>query len=154
MMSTEPLTTHDLDSMLKYFDMFIGTFPSDKVIIQDTGYPQAFIINTEPDHLDGEHWTALIVLHKKCFFFDPLGYQILNVRLLESLKSKGITKYKYNSCQIQSIFSNKCGYFCAAFNLSFIHGYSYPKFMSNFVTEIKQNDRLCFQFIKNHLNKQ
>ena len=153
MISTAPLTTNDLNSMLKCFDIFVGTFPSDKVPIQETSYPQAFIINTEPDHLDGDHWTALIVLHKKCLFFDPFGYQLLNLNLLESLKNKGITQYRYNSCQIQSIFSNNCGYFCAAFIMSFIHGYSYSGFMSNFVTKLKQNDRLCFLFIKNCLSK-
>ena len=154
MMSTKALTTTNLNSMLKNYEIFMGTFPSDQVQIQKSSYPQAFIINTEPSTSAGEHWTALIVSDRKCLFFYPLGCEMLNVFLLETLKSVGITKYKYNSCQIQSIFSNNCGYYCAAFILSFVCGYSYPRFMSNFVTKIKQNDRLCFQFIKNHLNKQ
>ena len=154
MMATKALTTANLNSMLKNYEIFMGTFPSDQIQIQKSIYPQAFIVNTEPGTSDGEHWTALIVSGRKCFFFDPLGCKMLNVFLLETLKSVGITEYKYNSCQIQSIFSNNCGYYCAAFILSFVCGYSCPRFMSTFVTKIKQNDRICFQFIKKHLNKQ
>ena len=153
MVSTNALTTTNLNTMLKNYEIFMGTFPSDQVQIQKSSYPQAFIVNTEPSTSDGEHWTALIVSDQKCLFFDPLGCEMRNVFLLETLKSVGVTKYKYNNCQIQSIFSNNCGYYCAAFILSFVYGYSYPRFMSNFVTPIKQNDRICFQFIEKHLNK-
>ena len=154
MISTKPLTTTHLNLMLKNFDIFMGTFPSDQIQIQKRCYPQAFIVNTEPSTSVGEHWTALIVSDKKCLFFDPLGCEMLNVFLLETLKSVGITKYKYNSCQIQSIFSNNCGYYCVAFILSFIKGFSYSSFIHNFVSELKQNDRLCILFIEKHLNKQ
>ena len=154
MMSTKPLTTINLNSMLKNYEIFMGTFPSDQIQIQKSGYPQAFIVNTEPSTSIGEHWTALIVSDKKCLFFDPLGCEMLNVFLLETLKSVGINKYKYNSCQIQSIFSNNCGYYCVAFILSFIRGLSYSSFIHNFVSELKQNDHLCTLFIEKHLNKQ
>ena len=154
MMSTKPLTTTNLNLMLKNYEIFMGTFPSDQIQIQKSGYPQAFIVNTEPSTSTGEHWTALIVSDKKCLFFDPLGCEILNIFLLETLKGVGITKYKYNSCQIQSTFSNNCGYYCVAFILSFIRGFSYSSFIHNFVSELKQNDRLCILFIEKHLNKQ
>ena len=152
-MSTKPLTTTNLNLMLKNYEIFMGTFPSDQIQIQKSGYPQAFIVNTEPSTSVGEHWTALIVSDKKCLFFDPLGCEILNIFLLETLKGVGITKYKYNSCQIQSTFSNNCGYYCVAFILSFIRGFSYASFMNNFVSELEQNDFLCNLFIEKHLNK-
>ena len=152
-MSTKPLTTTNLNLMLKNYEIFMGTFPSDQIQIQKSGYPQAFIVNTEPSTSVGEHWTALIVSDKKCLFFDPLGCEILNIFLLETLKGVGITKYKYNSCQIQSTFSNNCGYYCVAFILSFIRGFSYASFMNNFVSELEQNYFLCNLFIEKHLNK-
>ena len=71
MMSTKPLTTADLNLMLKNYEIFMGTFPSDQIQIQKSGYPQAFIVNTEPSTSVGEHWTALIVSDKKCLFFSP-----------------------------------------------------------------------------------
>ena len=89
MISTKPLTTTNLNLMLKNFDIFMGTFPSDQIQIQKRCYPQAFIVNTEPSTSVGEHWTALIVSDKKCLFFDPLGCEMLNVFLLETLKSVG-----------------------------------------------------------------
>ena len=151
MMSTQPLTTTNLNSMLKNYDIFMGTFPSDQIRIQKSNYPQAFIVNTEPSTSSGEHWTALIVSDKNCFFFDPLGCEMLNIFLLNALKNVGITKYKYNSSQIQSLYSHNCGYFCVAFILSFIRGFTYQSFMNNFVRELKQNDRLCIQFIEKNI---
>ena len=137
MMSTKHLTTTNLNLMLKNYEIVMGTFPSDQIQIQKSGYPQAFIVNTEPSTSVGEHWTALFVSDKKCLFFYPLGCEILNIFLLETLKGVGITKYKYNSCQIQSTFSNNCGYYCVAFILSFIRGFSYSSFIHNFVSELK-----------------
>ena len=135
MMLNRPLTTTDINTMLKSYDIFVGAFPSDQIRIQQTSSPQAFIVNTEPRTSAGEHWTALIVSDKQCLFFDSLGHEMYNVLILNALKNAGITKYKYNSCQIQSILSHNCGYFCIAFVLSFIYGHSYPTFMSNFVTK-------------------
>ena len=72
-MSTKHLTTTNLNLMLKNYEIVMGTFPSDQIQIQKSGYPQAFIVNTEPSTSVGEHWTALFVSDKKCLFFDPLG---------------------------------------------------------------------------------
>ena len=153
MMSTQPLSTINLNTMLKNYEIFMGTFPSDQVSIKKSNNPQAFIVNTAPSASAGEHWTALIVSNKKCLFFDPLGDEMQNVYLLKMLKSVGITKYEYNSRQIQSIFSNNCGYYCIAFILSFIGGFSYPSFLNKFVSDLEQNDHLCNLFIKKHLIK-
>ena len=134
--------------------MFVGTFPSDIVPVYKRQYPQAFVINTAPDKTSGEHWTALILSDDKCLYFDSLGNQLQNIPLLESLKKCGINEYKYNNCQIQPVLSSSCGYYCVAFIMSFARGIPYHGFMANFVTERKQNDDLCYRFIKKILNKQ
>ena len=151
---TEPLSTSDINSMLRHINMFAGTYPSDIVPVIRKKYPQAFVINTAPEMFSGDHWTALILSDDRCFYFDSLGYPIQNISLLKSLKRAGVKDYKYNSRQIQSVLSNSCGYYCAAFILSFVHGVSYSSFISNFVTELKENDDICFRFIKKTLNKQ
>ena len=153
-MTTEPLSTSDINYMLKHIKMFIGTFPSDIVPVYRKNHPQAFVINTAPDKTSGEHWTALILVDNKCLYFDSFGRQIRNIELLESLKRAGVKNYLYNSRQIQSVLSNSCGYYCVAFILSFVCGASYPSFMSNFVTKLKQNDDFCYRFIESVLNKQ
>ena len=149
MMSTKHLTTTNLNLMLKNYEIFMGTFPSDQIQIQKSGYPQAFIVNTEPSTSAGEHWTALIVSDNDCLFFDSLGDEMKNIDLLERLKSLGVAQYKYNSCKIQSIFSNNCGYYCVAFILSFIRGFSYASFMNNFVSEFEQKKNYVIYLLKN-----
>ena len=153
-MRTEPLSTNDINSMLKHIIMFVGTFPSDIVPVYRKKYPQAFVINTAPEKTSGEHWTALILSDNKCLYFDSLGHQIQNLSLLKSLKRAGVKDYTYNSRQIQSVLSNSCGYYCIAFILSFVYGVSYHSFISNFMTELKQNDDICYKFIKKVMNKQ
>ena len=153
-MMSEALSTNDINTMLRHITMFAGTFPSDIVPIQQRKYPQAFVINTAPNRTSGEHWTALILTDSKCLYFDSLGCQIQNVSLLKSLKKVGVRYYKYNSCQIQSVLSSSCGYYCIAFVMSFVSNSSYSNFMSKFVTDLKQNDDICYKFIKTILNKQ
>ena len=153
-MRTEPLSTNDINSMLKHIIMFVGTFPSDIVPVYRKKYPQAFVINTAPEKTSGEHWTALILSDNKCLYFDSLGHQIQNLSLLKSFKRAGVKDYTYNSRQIQSVLSNSCGYYCIAFILSFVYGVSYHSFISNFMTELKQNDDICYKFIKKVMNKQ
>lgn len=152
-MGTEPLSTNNINTILNHINMFVGTFPSDIVPVCRRKYPQAFVINTAPDKTSGEHWTALILSDNKCLYFDSLGQQIQNLTLLRSLKRIGVKYYTYNSRQIQSILSNSCGYYCIAFILSFVHNISYHSFMSNFMTELKLNDDICYKFIEKVMNK-
>ena len=153
-LQNKALSTVDINSILKCFDTFVGAFPSDMVPIDPKTYPCAFVINTSPNNTDGDHWTALILEKDCCLFFDTLGFPILNNLILMSLKKIGIKDYKYNSKRIQSVVSNKCGHFCIAFILSYLHGYPYSTFLSNFVTDLKENDNLCKNFIIKHMNKQ
>ena len=150
---SQPLTNTNINSFLDHIDGFVGTFPSDIVPIQKKDEPQAFVINTAPDGSSGEHWTALILTKQKCLYFDSFGEQMNNIILLNSLKRIGVKNYQYNNSVIQPTWSNSCGYYCIAFILAFVCDNSYTSFLSNFVTNIDENDNRCYRFIQKHINK-
>ena len=42
---------------------------------------------------------------------------------------------------------------CIAFIISYICDYSYADFLSHFISDVKQNDAICYKFIVEHMNK-
>ena len=149
----KPLTTIDINLALEHAKIFVGTYPSDMVPVARKDSAQAFVINTAPQSTQGEHWTAMILKGSKCLYFDSFGLPIQNHTLTTSLKNVGVRTYKYNSCQIQPILSNCCGYYCIAFIISYICDYSYADFLSHFISDVKQNDAICYKFIVEQMNK-
>ena len=152
----ETLSNHEIDRILHSLPFFKGTFSSDTIptIPIQINSPQAFIINTARQNRPGEHWVGFIINEqRKCFFFDSFGNQILNLDILYSLKRMGIDSYIYNTKEIQSIFSNSCGYFCIAFVLAWKQKIPNNIFLSLF-SEYNQesNDILCYEFIKQAIN--
>ena len=141
------LSTSDINRMLRGVDIFKGTFPSDSIILRSKSQTQAFVINTDRQSSPGSHWVGLIVSDGKCSYFDSFGCENLNLDILNALKNVGIKRYNFNSKQIQSIFSDKCGFYCVAFILSFCHGISYRKFIDIFSDDLEKNDDICLQFL-------
>ena len=100
-MNNEILTSEDIDSALKPYSIFKGAFPSDSISMFCLSEKQAFIINTAKSGKPGEHWVGLILDGPICNYFDSFGLEILNLDVLNTLKYSGITKYVFNSNQIQ-----------------------------------------------------
>ena len=150
-MDYEVLTTLDIDSALKKYPIFKGAFPSNLVPISRAEGARGFIINTAKSDRPGEHWTAMIVDGEDCHFFDSFGYELLNLDLLKSLKKIGIIQYKYSSIQTQPFSSGNCGYYCIAFILSHIKGFSYTEFMNIFSYDVIENNKTCYNFIKQYI---
>ncbi len=150
-MDFEVLSTLDINNALTRFAVFKGTFPADKVSILKVEETQAFIINTEKNDNEGDHWTALLVKGNNCVFFDSFGYQLLNMKVLKSLKNIDIIQYQYSNVPIQPIFSGNCGYYCIAFILSFIKGFTYSEFLNLFSYNVTENNNTCYNFILNYL---
>ena len=150
-MDFEILSTLDINSALKRFTVFKGSFPADRVPILKVKKTQAFIINTAKNEKEGEHWTALIVEGNKCSFFDSFGYQLLNPKVLKSLKNIDIIQYQYSNASIQPIFSNNCGYYCIAFILSYLKGFTYSDFLNLFSNNVIENNNICYKFIQMYI---
>ena len=140
------LSTNDINSYLHNVEKFKGTFPSDQVPFNKLT-AESFVINT--DSKQGEHWTAVFIdVNKNVFFFDPLGTQLLNTKILEKLKSLGVKKYVFSTRQIQPINSEGCGFYCIAFILALSHSYSYSHFLKMFSNQLLKNEEIVVRFIK------
>ena len=141
------LSESDINNMLREVKIFRGTYPSNLLPLRSKGKTQAFVINTDRDHLPGSHWVGLILSGGKCHYFDSFGRENLNLDILNALKDVGIKRYHFNSKQIQPVYSDKCGFYCMAFILSYCHGISYRKFIDIFSDDLEKNDDICLQFL-------
>ena len=95
---------------------FKGVVPRDK-LPKCVFYPCSFVVNTENSNQSGEHWLAVYYDKKgECTFFDSFG-QSPQFYGLDSFLIKTSKSVSYNSQQLQSVFSNTCGYYCIFFIL-------------------------------------
>ena len=146
-------STHSLNKLLTNVKFFKGAFPSDNTPVVKPVGVEAYIINTEPARQEGEHWVALVITKKKCFYFDSFGKQLLNLHILSQLKNIGVSDYKFSIKQIQPVLSSSCGYYCAAFILSHKIGMSYTSFIQMFSSNLEKNDQICYKFLEENLFK-
>ena len=98
---------------------YLGCYASDQIpIFQDKTFA---IINTDPAHKLGRHWTVLYKGENNFYeFFDPLGKSPENYKLK---KFPDFVKLKYNSKIIQNPFKNACGYYCLYYMFFKSRGY-------------------------------
>ena len=113
------LNTLEIDritqNLIKDYD---GTFPiNDLPITRKKTYK--LILNTDTRNLQGKHWIAVYVCHKKGYVFDPLGYSP-PLQLQQWLNKQGIC-WICNTPQLQPMLSVLCGNYCIYF-LYFING--------------------------------
>ena len=147
----EILSNLQIDSILSKYQIFKGAFPANLVPLMERDIDQGFIINIDKDGLPGSHWTALVIQKKKCTFFDPLGFECLNLQLLNKLKAQGFSNYKYSTNQLQQLENNNCGYFCIAFILSMIKTPSLTNFLSQFAKPNVTNNDICYDLIDKYI---
>ena len=76
---------------------FIGCYPFDKLPALPEKLPAKLIINTGASSTEGEHWVALLLKPKSCFYFDSFGVPILNLEIHKFLK-KNIRKLPFLLC--------------------------------------------------------
>ena len=76
----------EINEYLKDEKDFIGCFPYDKLSSIKKKKKFSLIINTGDSQTVGEHWIAVKVNGKKCFYFDSFGLPIMNVFIKEFLK--------------------------------------------------------------------
>ena len=147
----EVLSNFEINKILSKYKIFKGAFPADLIPLVGRGSEQAFIINTDENDMPGNHWTALVIRKRKCFFFDPLGSECLNMKLLIDLKALGFLYYKYSAKQVQPYKNNNCGYYCIAFILSMIKTPNLANFVSMFAEDSDRNNKICYDFIAKYI---
>jgi hypothetical protein len=55
------LYSFQIENDLKYFSLFLGCFPSDRLPPFPTEFPKHMIINTQGSSLPGQHWNVLLL---------------------------------------------------------------------------------------------
>ena len=146
------MTSSEIDLILKQYRIYMGTFASDTFRLSRHYGRQAYIINTDTSTGPGKHWIAMIKDHNICYYFDSFGLPIYLTQIIDTLKENNIKKYTYNTYQIQPFTSQKCGYYCLAFILSYLNGLNYNEFLNNFYTNVKKNDNVCISIIEKYIS--
>ena len=130
----------EIENILHKDKNFLGCFASDQLPSIPSSFPKSMIINTATANSSGEHWVALVLKKKCCFYFDSFGLPVMNNNILNFL-SDNYKKFTYTNVCIQSASSDYCGKFCIAF-IKHVHSkYSYDTFIKQFnFVKLYKND--------------
>ena len=115
------------DQILKVLlsDLLVRRVPSVKVLACDQlpdhinpTKTAAFVINTDPISLPGEHWVALFYNGLGRFYYmDSYGLPPLNDYIVTFIKAHSTRPYVYNPRALQHIINSTCGLYCIYFVL-------------------------------------
>jgi hypothetical protein len=146
----------DIEQVISTIDkrkQFLGCFPLDQLPDFPTQFPKSCIINTQTSTKVGEHWIALILTKKHCFYFDSFGLPIIDQRIIEYLNPH-YTIVRYSDVCIQHIESDKCGEFCIVFVTQVNSKITYEKFISQFnLEDVRENDNIIENWVFASVNK-
>lgn len=137
------MNTKEITERLSHLECFAGTYAVDKLPYNVPKKPAAFVINTDPSTLPGQHWVAAIVLpNGKCEYFDSFGFPPLNGEIYDFLTQYAPNGLSYNSRTLQSATSETCGKYCILFIKMRCNGHSFCDFITQFSKRTVENDQL------------
>ena len=87
------------------------------------------VVNTDASHLPGKHW-VVVWYDKVPEHFDPLG--TYTIPTIEKSLLTNRPRFRYNSQQVQSPTSRRCGEVCVFYVYYKCRGYSMKKIWKNF----------------------
>ena len=135
------MNNYEIENILIYNKNFLGCYASDQIYTLPKTLPKSLIINSANYDSDGEHWVALVLQKKRCFYFDSFGLPIMNKNILHFLQK--YKKVMYSDICIQDINSVKCGKFCIGFIKYVNSKKSYNDFISKFdFVKLYKNDEI------------
>lgn len=118
-------------------------------------FPHAYIVNTDIHSNPGLHW---VVLYLPDFhsveFFDPFGLQPKSWHpnfsvFFRSLRERNPHLKRFqNDTQIQSIFSNLCGYYCILFLVLRSNNFTFQECLQIFPQNPTLNDQHVNQVMR------
>ena len=79
------MDSNEIEDILRYDKHFIGCYAYNQLPSIQSTFPKSLIINTAPSDTAGEHWVALVMQKKKCFYFDSYGLPVINQDILHFL---------------------------------------------------------------------
>ncbi len=144
------MNTLTINKQFKGIECFKGTYPNDKIPRKIyKKFPVAFIINTDPHNLPGQHWVALFIDKNKAEYMDSFGFRPICCEIQKYLKKYKIKKIKYNNYPLQSISASTCGAYCILFIKMRCYSFSFKDFLKIFSQEnTKDNDLIASKILK------
>lgn len=137
-------------------DIFKGTFAYNQVPISKLqNAPFAFIMNTAPSNLEGDHWIGVYCTSSRQLeVLDSAGMTSNNVlNHLESLVSKNLQAIVSNKNQLQDHCSTVCGEYCIMFIYCRLKNISFNDFLQKFSKKnMLKNDKLVYQFVHSNFD--
>ena len=114
--------------------------------------PGAYIVNTDPSHLPGQHWIAIFVsANGSMEIFDPLGYPPRHYPFLKTyLRGKNFT---HNTKRWQLSGTSTCGQHCLFYLYHRCRGWTLSQ-LNNFYwhSDLSQNERLVLIFVEHYFS--
>ena len=129
----------EIETILCDNNHFLGCYASDQLPTVPSSFPKSMIINTATSDTGGEHWVAIVMQRKRCYYFDSFGLPVINEDILHFLED--YEKVTYSSKCIQNVLSSYCGKFCIAFIKYVYSKHSYNQFIDRFdFVKLYKND--------------
>ena len=150
------MNTEELENFLKSSPCLRstvrGVFAFDTLPSRITRYPSAFIVNTEPIHLPGKHWIAIIIYSPwKAEFFDSLGHTPSHYGFDRFIFSNSFSVNSVNR-QIQSKESDYCGLYVLFFLIMRVCNHlSLEDVYSHFINNVFCNDFFVYTLMSQYL---
>ena len=112
-------------------------------------FPSAYVINSDPSTEPGEHWIAVYFdKHGRGEYFDSYGLPPAFVGLKSYMDTYSLSDWILQS---QNLFSSVCGHYCVYFVLFRCRGVPLRAIVSDFTSNLSENDRCVSRFIRDLL---
>ena len=120
---------------------FVGVYPSDRLPSRVVSWPCCLVINTDPAEQEGAHWVAVYITPGGVgVYFDSYGLYPVNENITNFLGAN-TRMWHYNTQPLQSVLSDRCGYYCLYFLTKSSQGQSLDRLLRPFdVLRPFQND--------------
>ena len=152
------VSNHFINNSLNFLKCFKGTFSCNNLPSLKECSRKIFIVNLDTTMGPGTHFIFLEIDKHKCFYFDPLGFNLKNKFIKKYLSSLGISKVKTLNKQIQSFDSAACGLFTICICVARCFFIDWRKILSffsknNLVLNEKKNILKLLNYISHRKNR-
>lgn len=117
---------------MKHNKTYVGTFPHNLVKAIPSNRNTSQVINLHHSHQEGSHFVCLFndIKSPYVYYFDSYG--IYPSDIIQDVIRKTGKKIMYNSKTIQSVKSNRCGFYCYLFIEMMSKNIAYLEFIKIF----------------------
>lgn len=133
---------------------YLGCFPINCIPDVSSKNAAAFVLNSDPSDMPGEHWVCINICDSMAVFFDSFALppSIYSDTLHELVYDK--PNVWVNQTRLQSGESNLCGQYCIYALRALAEGLSPNRLLHPFSDNLTQNDRwIAQQFEKDILTE-